>query len=161
MKKLTVFFILMVCILCVPAEEQKVLYIAGLINDGLEKKYDAINDAAKKLTEPEKLNLYSIYKKTAALPFAASLLVGFGTGSFIQGDSKTGVEQLVIEAICTFDLSMALPGVLEGSSHYDYGIHVAGLIIGAVGLVYSKIRGCVVTFRYTDKYNDMLMQALY
>ena len=69
--------------------------INGLIDSGMMKNRDEISYLASGLTQTESMMLYNSKKVNSGIPFALNFLLGYGIGSFVQGDTAGGVTALV------------------------------------------------------------------
>ena len=127
------------------------------------------------LSKAEKVNLYDDKKKNPWLAFGLNLAVGFGIGSFVNGDKKGGTTQLVGQILgCAFTgvgygLFIASTGIFniptDGGyySEPNYGLFAAGVgtIIGGVIVIGAyQIYGIVRAFTFTNSYNDTLKHSL-
>jgi hypothetical protein len=160
-------------------DETTFLEIQGLLKDGLNKNYDLIQQKASFLNPSEKLFLLDVHEKSMAMPFAVNLLVGFGIGSYIQGDTVGGTIQLagqvagaaaLLSGIIVGNL-FAVPAVAEdieaGHEGGDYEDHTieqqAGiaLLVTGVALSYGfRLYGLISPFVYGSMYNKKLKNAL-
>lgn len=62
------------------------------------KNENEISSLAANLSSSEKEFLYLENKKSPTLPFCLNLFLGYGIGSFVQGDTTTGVTETFWEA---------------------------------------------------------------
>ncbi len=133
-------------------EESKKVQVQTLLDGGLKKNGNEINAASADLTMDEKQELYKENKKTTALPFGLNLLVGFGSGSYVQGDITGGVI-----ASCGDLAGWALLMSTNGKDGMDSVMSALG---GVVTLLGFRIFEVIRPFSYAGKYNDNLAHTL-
>ncbi|MBK5263500.1 MAG: hypothetical protein JJE17_13195, partial [Peptostreptococcaceae bacterium] len=73
------------------ASESSVASISLMIDSDFSGNYNPISKESIKLTDYEKMSLYSMHEDSPTVPFVVNFLVGAGIGSFIQGDKKGGL----------------------------------------------------------------------
>lgn len=128
-----------------------VMKVVTLIDAGLDKNYPLIKQAAADLSSSERLMVYNMKQNQVAGPFVCNLLLGFGIGSFIQGDTAMGVVGLVGEGL-------GLVMLLNNSSTY-YGVST-GFYIGFGLFLGTRILELVMPFMYANRYNRKLSSVL-
>jgi len=161
---------------------EQVAKVQQLIRDGVKKNKEEIQQNSIYLTPAEKTTLYDRNKKKGAAAWAAlDFFVGFGIGSYIQGDITYGIAQSIMDAV-GYSLYVVgfvnlLDSYVESTCEYgyyngswDYNCHeesygdedsartmiVSGLIvIGA-----SRIMSWIFPFSYQKGYNRTLNSAL-
>ncbi|MDR1786262.1 MAG: P13 family porin [Spirochaetaceae bacterium] len=168
------FFALSGALLC--ADDETALAVHGLLKKGLYKNYDQIAEESYNLTASEKMLLLDAHEKTAGLPFTANLLIGFGLGSYMQGDTTGGTIQLVGELVGVASM-IAGSVVLEAGMIYTLADTVtgdytegpsswaassgSGLILAGYALTAAlRIYGCISPFVFKARYNTKLKSAL-
>lgn len=62
-----------------------------LINQNLKQNIDTISVLSLQLPATDKISLYNTYKKEALKPVLLNTLVGFGLGSYLDGDKFGGI----------------------------------------------------------------------
>ncbi len=148
-----------------------------VLKGGLFENETEFATVAENLAPLEKELLYVIYKKDGTLPFCLNFFAGYGIGSFLQGDKKTGLTTLVgslagdaltlsgsifvnsvmtkyniaVGAGQTFEWEENLAPVLVGG-----GLVLCGAAVKAGFIIYSSIQ----SFRYAGEYNDTLKKVL-
>jgi len=151
--------------------------VQQLIKAGLMKNKDEIQKASIYLSPADKTALYNKNKKKAAGGWAAlDFAVGFGIGSYIQGDIAFGVAQSLMDATA---YTLMYIGILNIEEEYDdcynysyYGgsycnheyrtneeyldLMVAGLIVFGT----SRIMSWIFPFVHQRGYNRTLNEAL-
>ena len=131
------------------SNEDLVATIENLIEDDLEDNKEKIASLATRLSSEQKQELYDKYQKSAGGYFALNLLLGFGIGSFAQGDKRSGWTQL------GFELG-GITCIAAGSSSGSVYLTAlgAGFCIGA-GIV-----GLVSPWSYASNRNAALSESL-
>ncbi len=148
--------------------------VNGLIDSGMMKNRDQISYLSSGLSSSEAMMLYNSNKMNSGVPFALNFLLGYGIGSFVQGDTAGGVTALVGEliggaallggyacygvALVNHDYSDNQADIDAATSQLALG---AGLIIGGgVVLIGMRIYEMIRPFSYAKKYNETLFEAL-
>ena len=151
--------------------------VKALIEDDLFDNKALILTKSDSLSKAEKVNLYDDSKKNPWLAFGLNLAVGFGIGSFVNGDKKGGTTQLVgqilgdvfVGAGCglwyvgTFLRIRALDPDYPGDTTLPTILTATGvglMVGGAVACLGYQIYGIVRAFTFTANYNDTLKQSL-
>lgn len=141
------------------ASDSSVASISLMIGSDFQTNYDYISKESVKLTDFERMSLYSIHENSPTVPFVVNLLVGAGIGSFIQGDSKGGYIGLVSDIAALGIYSIGYSQVLSSDSEISTrGTFLT--IVGAGILLGSKIYQCIRPFSYSKDYNKRLSSAL-
>ena len=102
-----------------------------------------------------------MHEESPTVPFVVNLLVGAGIGSFIQGDTKGGLNALISDIVGIGLYSVGYVQVY--SAALDNDISSAGstlVLLGAGVLLGSKIYQCTRPFSYSKAYNNRLHSAL-
>lgn len=135
--------------------------ISDLIQEDLFRNARKIEENSGTLNEMERFTLYSHFEKDARLPFVMNLVIGFGLGSFVQGDTAGAVIALAGDAV-----GVALP--LLGYAclmqdyygywdfPYGYELMYAGYALVGVTRIFESIR----PFSYARRYNATLRKSL-
>ena len=129
--------------------------INSLIDSGLEKNFEQIQILSGKISESDKDSILNGNKKDAGMAFAVNWLVGFGIGSFIQGDTNAGLVTLLGE--------LGAIGILGGgiaTMGIDSTVAISLAITGTGVLLGFKIFEMIRPFVFADNYNKKLNQAL-
>ena len=155
------------------ADDATVYRASALIQDGLAKNFPAIRSLAPGLSEAEREGLYVDNESSATLPSVANLVVGFGLGSYIQGDRLDGSLQLAAElgslALVIFGAGFAYNATSFSlandslSVRTDSGAEILGgslLTAGIVGVLVDRVLGVLSPFGYARAYNARLRAAL-
>ncbi len=191
MKKLLTIFAVLVALSSVQIFAQEVqesqksqeadnfFKVNTLLKTDLFKNENEISLLAANLSSSEKEFLYIENKKSPTVPFCLNFFVGWGIGSFVQGDTKTGVISLsgnlagstlmlVGYLISSPILTQYYAAVANGTeSSFDWqansgkilaggGLIFAGSIIALGTQIYSWIR----PFKYAENYNLTLRKCL-
>jgi len=152
-KKIICFLLLFVTF-CSTIASQETASIAGMIKSGLFGNAEEISEASKNLTDTQRIMLYSDYKKDATVPFVLNLVLGAGIGSFVQGDTGSGLILLATTIICT-------GAILLSPNIQDEAIGGAVNMMGYAGLISFRIGGSIAPFEYANKYNKKLKETLH
>ena len=125
-----------------------------------------IKELAPELTQQQKESIYRWKKVDVVFPFLENTFLGFGSGSFSQGDSSHGILFLAGDTLCLglvgYNIIVNgwenfINGITgKGGSNDDMTLAKVGLI-AALGLrVYQAIR----PFTYAKNYNAKLADAI-
>ncbi|MDR3124100.1 MAG: P13 family porin [Treponema sp.] len=132
------------------AEDNQVVEIQLLIQNGLRTNYELIAEKSSLLTPAEKLFLYDAYEKSAGVPAAVNMIIGFGLGSYMHGDAVSGTIQLSGETL----------GILVFHAGYA-GVRADLAVITALTLyTLSRLYGGVSPFVFARSYNRRLKNAV-
>jgi len=129
-----------------------------------------IQKEALYLSPADREYLYEKNKKEAAVNWAAlNFFPGFGLGSYIQGDIKSGVRQSVIDGIGFIILYVGMlittPMVGDHGDYVcDYECHYSQakgvFVLSYAVLIFSRIYGLTLPFAHQKEYNEALKSAL-
>jgi len=150
--------------------------IQKLIKAGLKKNKDEIQKESLYLSSTDRESLYEQNKKKSAAGWAAlDFGVGFGLGSYIQGDVGFGIAQSIMDGVGWTFVIYASNINTEKEDCYYNGYHQTCeyendeeaeivqvvLIQSAIAiLVTSRIMSWILPFSFQKKYNNMLKDAL-
>jgi hypothetical protein len=154
MKKL--FRIFLVCVIPVIGFAQEAdiaplwFGLTPLIRDGLDENIELISAGVKVLSDEQRFMLYQIHKKTPWEGFALNMLVGFGAGSFYQGESGHGTILLAADL-------MAIAMVTSGYFISHQNMFIPG---GVLLFSISRIAGAILPFIHANNYNRKLLDIL-
>ena len=154
--------------------------VQTLIKNGLKENASYISMKALYLPSYEKTALYEANKKNVVLPTVLNGVVGFGVGSFIEGDTSAGIKYAIEDGICASIMvlcivksskalgkasesssvagpagGMAAVGELAGSAAF---LGLAG-IAGVVDVCF-RIGETIHPIRWTSSYNKTLKSSL-
>jgi len=134
-------------------QQQKV---QSLIKQGLEKNKLEIQREATYLSPDEKRALYEKNKKTAAGGWAAlDFFIGFGLGSYIQGNTAFGITQSLMDVA---GWSLAIVG-LANESEYSYECRtISNGYTDYYGYYYPPVQSCGGEY-HTDEDFEILMAS--
>lgn len=135
---------------------------ANLSDQNLQK----VAELSPQLTQDQKEYLYKWNKVDTVMPFAMNLVLGFGSGSFSQGDDGMGILFLAADTLCTgaiiYDILATgwdnFINSITGKGGGAGELKIAGVaLIAAAGMrVWQSIR----PFTYANKKNTKLKGAL-
>jgi len=150
--------------------------VQQLIKAGLMKNKDEIQKASMYLSPADKTALYNKNRKKAAGGWAAlDFAVGFGIGSYIQGDIAFGISQTIMDVTGYTLWFVGLVNVESeeyvcsgysyyGSScYYEYRTNEEMLELMIAGMVVigaSRIMSWIFPFVHQRGYNRALNEAL-
>jgi membrane protein P13 len=126
------------------------LEVQILINDDLDDHYSTIKKRSAVLSFAEKSFIYDDNSKGPWGPFALNLLVGFGIGSWVQGDGTGG-------AIGTIG---GVGGLLLMSADRSSFGPSSTAQIGAIIFLSSFIIDLILPFTHSSSYNKKLKRAI-
>ncbi len=162
MKKIVGLFCVFLASLSVlSASDSPAASISLMIDSDFSGNYDSIAKESVQLSDFERMSLYAMHEDSPTLPFVINLLVGYGIGSFIQGDAKSGYTALVADIIGIGLYSVGYVQVYTASLDGvipDEGITLA--LLGAGLLLGSRIYQCIKPFSYAKEYNRRLHTSL-
>ena len=160
MKRSLLFFALIIMLIIIPSKvfstgnESTMDLIDKLIDKKLElDTMNEVNNLAQSLTSGERLELYnkrSISSFGAAGASLLSLFVGFGTGSFVYGNTKSGWTFLILDTLSAASVAMA---ATNGNAELG--------AITIIGLYLVRIIEASTASAYREAYNTRLMKALF
>ncbi len=102
---------------------------------------------------------YDNHKKEPVLPFILNFILGFGIGSFVEGDDLGGWIMLGTQL---GGVGLMLGGGL-GSTRHGGGMNTGEIVMmvsGAVITVVSRIWGWIRPFTYADRHNKALQKDI-
>ena len=149
------------------------LSVQNLINDGIKKNFSQISVLSENLTEDEKIYFYE-ENKVPYWPIAVNA-IGFGIGSYVQGNTVEAVLATVCDIIGYLSLTyfglgyycsvmgtffgLLYPPLLEQSMD---AIHFfeTGMVISGAFLAVSRTISIISSIVYPTQTNRMLENAL-
>jgi hypothetical protein len=147
--------------------------VAMLIRDGVKKNKEAIQRESSSLSFADKEALYNKHRKKAAGGWAAlDFFIGFGIGSYIQGDIGFGVTQSILDGagyLLLINGFSAWTEVGKCEDKMDRGEEdscgnrgTSGIVMacGGISLVTSRIMSFIMPFSFQKKQNKNLREAL-
>lgn len=151
--------IILVLLLFVPS----FAFSASLSNKS-EKKISEISDAAENMDATMRVEYYNANKKNPVGPVLLNLGLGFGIGSFVQGDTTGGIVGLVGDVASYGILGYGIYTMAEKvTNHYTSEDVVNSLVVIGVGsllkigfTVYEATRAS----NYARLYNRELSSAI-
>lgn len=161
MKKILCGLFIWYVVACAFGADSGMGTVSDLIREDLFLNAGRIEEASGALSDMERFTLYRQFEKNARLPFALNLAIGFGLGSFVQGDTSGALIALAGDA-----LGVALP--LLGYAclmqdyygywdfPYGYELMYAGYALIGITRIFESIR----PFSYARRYNTTLRKAL-
>lgn len=137
------------------------------INSGLsDVNLQKVAELSSELTMDQKQSIYRWKKVPVVMPFAMNFVLGFGSGSFSQGDDGMGILFLVGDTLCTaviiYDiLSTGWENFMDsfsgrGGAARELNASKIALIAAAGLRIWQGIR----PFTYASKKNAKLKSAL-
>ena len=123
--------------------------IEWLIDDNLDGNKEKIIELSKSLSPSQKQRLYKDFERSAGGYFALNLLIGYGIGSFAQGNKSSGLTQLGFEV---GGLGLLLSGALDGNETV--------MTLGGVFYFGGWIIGLISPWTYRTSHNKSLKEAL-
>lgn len=121
-----------------------------------------VYELSEKLNDNQRYWLYDENEKNAVCPSLLNLFLGYGIGSFVQGDSKGGVTQLLMSlgGDVLFWTGFGI-GVSETVTNNAQSTAGAIIMLSGLGLnLASSIIGCIRPWGYANKYNRDLKHSL-
>lgn len=161
MKKLVSVLVLLCIAGACFADDSMFFSVSGLIKSDLFKNQSKIQELSKDLSSTEKLRLYSQYKKDQWVPFLINFLVGYGVGSFVEGDTTGGVIALGSDLgglACVLVGAVSSANALSSDPNTTSGLGV--MLFGSILVLGSRIFEIIRPFTYTARYNSTLKQSL-
>ena len=146
--------------------------IKNLITTDLFENSSVIKEKSASLSTAQKVSLYDDTKKMPWLAFGLNTVVGFGIGSYVNGDKVGGTNQLVGEILGISFIGLGYG--LEFAGYYNAAKKIAesgspdatseilvatgvGLMVGGgIALTAYHIYGIVRAFTFTANYNEEL-----
>jgi len=124
------------------------LIIQNLIEDGVEKNKREIQMESVYLSPDDIDDLYEKNKKGAGVSALLGGTIGFGIGSYMQGNIAIGITQSILDVFSYINII----------ADTDMFRNEPAIII--ITQVVSRITGAVAPFVYQSNYNDALRSAL-
>lgn len=116
------------------------------------------------LSDTEKMMLINSYEKSPWGPFALNFFLGFGIGSFVQGNTTAGLIQLAGDSVGILLYISVVSDAFSTSPdtfYDDFDSAMTKTAIAGLVLVASRIYGLVTPFTTAKSYNDKLSSAIY
>ena len=144
-------------------------YVDYLFADGFKKteNQQKIADLAPLLTAEQRQAYYDENNQFGLRPFLLNLLIGFGVGSFSQGDTKIGALQLVGDLVGDGLLIGGIIGMIGAANDDDVDEAASSAAIASVvcvigGLITTAVAipACIRPWFYAKTYNEKLEKAL-
>jgi len=127
--------------------------VQKLIKNGLKKNKYEIQKESSNLSLADREALFGKNKKRGAAGFVLlDFTVGFGLGSYIQGDVGFGVTQTILDGIGW--------GLILVSNSNEDEIISEIMLLGALTIVTSRIMSWIFPFTFQASYNKKLKGAL-
>ncbi len=158
------------------ASSDEYYLVKNLITTDLFENSSVIKEKSASLSTAQKVSLYDDTKKMPWLAFGLNTVVGFGIGSFVNGDKVGGTNQLVGEILGYSFLGLGYGLDFVGSMNYAKSIAEGsspdatseilmasgiGLMVGGgIALTAYHIYGIVRAFTFTANYNEELQKSL-
>ena len=161
------------------ASSDEYYLVKNLITTDLFENSSVIKEKSASLSTAQKVSLYDDTKKMPWLAFGLNTAVGFGIGSFVNGDKVGGKNQLVGEILgisfigLGYGLEVAAyvniaKNVASGESYTGtdatseilMATGVGSIVGGAIALTAYHIYGIVRAFTFTANYNEELQKSL-
>lgn len=118
-----------------------------LLDGGVLKNKDFIKQEAENISLEDRQILYNSREKGGSAGYAAlNTVIGFGVGSFVQGDVSSGVVLLLSDVVAISGLATAQSNTMVYLSLGVYALTV--------------IDGIIFPICYTHKYNRTLKESL-
>ena len=138
--------------------------IIPLLKNEFPEKKDLVFSLSKNFSDDERDYLFNRYRKTTLQPFLLNWLVGFGVGSFYQGDTKGGKIALYGElgslggGLVIFGLGAIVDIIGRNGGSLVGG--VIGACAAIVGFLVFKVYEMIRPFTYARLYNSELSESL-
>jgi hypothetical protein len=178
-KMIVVIALLMVGLVCFAdeAEQRAFVRVSTWLDAGLYRNFSLIQTESIYLTPSQRVNLVDVYQKSVGLPFALNLFLGFGIGSFSQGDATGGWITLLGEAagiagvvvgVTMMPLAVNDMAPYPPDDYYPYNgypnnnVDIASALIVGGTLLYlgTRIFELIRPFTFANSYNTKLKRAL-
>jgi hypothetical protein len=135
--------------------------VQKLIKAGLAKNKEEIQKESFSLSPADKEALYAKNRKKAAAGWAAlDFGVGFGVGSYIQGDITFGITQSVLDGLGYTLYIYNIVSLSNSENVADVFESLDGLGLSFIILTSSRIMSWIFPFVHQGKYNRTLKAAL-
>jgi len=141
--------------------DSKIGQVSDLIQENLFRNAEEIEGISGTLTDMERFALFNQYEKNARLPFVLNLTIGFGLGSFIQGDTAGAVVALIGDALGASLPILGYACLMQNYYGYwsfsgGYELIYAGYAIIVITRIFESIR----PFTFARRYNTVLRKSL-
>ena len=145
-KILSLFFIFFSSATLIFADSDQIIEIDNLIKQGTQKNFFEIQEKSSHLPAEEKQYLFDSNQLKTLRPILLNLTIGFGIGSYLQGDSMGGI----VGSIC----GGAALGifVISGMNHWA----ISGILYIINGFI-----GVIRVIDFSKKQNDELRYLLF
>ncbi|UPA14086.1 P13 family porin [Borrelia turicatae] len=107
-----------------------------------------------------KLLLYEIHKQSTLVPFLLNFFVGFGTGSFVQGDLTGGLLILGFDMLGFGLISGGMYSLSQHRSMNTPTVALSLISLGGITLFVTRIVEIIIPFTYASSYNRNLREKL-
>ena len=128
-----------------------------------DSQYYQISSMASGLSSMQRTALFESNKKSPTVPFIVNFLVGFGIGSYIQGDIKGGNIALLGDLFSTGVLvggyTVSLYTILTRTSG-EISVGGSLMAVGIIGLLATRVFESIRPFTFASNYNKNLSNAL-
>jgi len=128
-----------------------------------DSQYYQISSMASGLSSAQRGTLFESHKKSPTVPFIVNFLVGFGIGSYIQGDAKGGTIALLGDLLSTGLIvggyTVSLYTIFTGMSG-EMNVGEGLMTAGAIGLVATRLFESIRPFSFASNYNKKLSNTL-
>ncbi|MBQ7158333.1 MAG: P13 family porin [Treponema sp.] len=141
-----------------PGSQELYAQIDSLIDDDLEDNKIQIASLAQGLTPIQRDMLFNKYEKSAGLPFVLNFLLGFGIGSFVQGDGGGGAFQCAFEGGGILLVVIGAATITSDSKKNTPSYTCIGLGVGCVTA--AAIYGLIRPWGFASNFNNMLRGTL-
>jgi hypothetical protein len=142
------------------ADSAAIANIQTLIKKGVEKNKVKIQKESINLSNSDKMALYEENKKESTLGYIAlNVLPGFGLGSYIYGDIRSGITLSVLEVVgwcILLDNGVAIARLTP----YDKVDEFQVKLISYTVIISSRLVGLFTPSGYKNIYNKTLREAL-
>jgi hypothetical protein len=135
--------------------------VDDLIQENLFRNAEKIEEISGTLSDIERFTIFSKYEKNPVLPFVANLAVGFGVGSFFQGDIAGAVIALIGDCLGAGLPILGYACIMQDyygywDSPYGYELIYMGYAFLGITRIFESIR----PFSYARRYNSTLRRVL-
>ena len=145
----------------VPGSPELYAQIENLIEDDLEDNKIQIAQLSQGLTQIQRDSLCRKYEKNGGLGFALNLLVGFGVGSFVQGDGGGGAFQCAFEGSGLLFIIVGASLVSDATKkNKNTSAGYSWIVTGASFVSCAAIYGLIRPWFYASGYNNKLHGTL-
>jgi hypothetical protein len=163
-KKYFLFILLIIQIFAgwspVFADPESVQEADELIYEGINKNKEKIRQLAWNLSDEERRKLIFKYRRDEVIPVALNVLLGFGIGSYLQGDLLGGITGSALGVVFFTSLSVGI--ILfsnTGFSDVNSGAGPWFIAAGISGVSYAAFE-VLRPIGYARKFNNVLYDVL-